>query len=112
MAITGRKFFIKNFFKRLLDLILMILCAKNIGAEDYIKILEVCEHILIENLPNFDDNNSNQQQRFITLIDIIYEKKVSLTISSVANNWIGTNFGIFGELRVLFKTYNGSISCA
>ena len=32
--------------------------------------------------PNFNDDNSNQQQRFITLIDIFYEKKVLLTIRS------------------------------
>ena len=33
-------------------------------------------------LPDFNDNNSNQQQRFITLIDIIYEKKIPLMITS------------------------------
>jgi len=58
------------------------LCNKNIGAEDYIKIAEACDHILIENIPAFKENNSNQQQRFITLIDIAYEKKIKLTISS------------------------------
>ncbi len=34
------------------------------------------DFIFIENLPDFNENNSNQQQRFITLIDIIYEKKM------------------------------------
>ena len=41
--------------------------------------------MIIENLPNFNDNNSNQQQRFITLIDVIYEKKVSLAISGTSS---------------------------
>ena len=41
-----------------------------------------CDFILIENLPNFSENNSNQQQRFITLIDIIYEKKIPLMVTS------------------------------
>ena len=45
----------------------------------------MCKHIIIENLPDFNESNSNQQQRFITLIDIIYEKKVNLTISSDLN---------------------------
>ena len=31
---------------------------------------------------NFDGNNSNQQYRFITLIDIIYEKKIPLMVTS------------------------------
>ena len=58
------------------------LCSKNIGAEDYIKIAESCNFIVIENIPNFNNDNSNQQQRFITLIDIFYEKNISLLISS------------------------------
>ena len=40
---------------------------------------------LLENLPNFNEDNSNQQQRFITLIDIIYEKKIPLMITSNVN---------------------------
>jgi len=61
------------------------LCDKNLGSEDYIMISNNCNFIFIENLPNFDDNNSNQQQRFITLIDIIYEKKIPLMITSQVN---------------------------
>ena len=41
-----------------------------------------CVFIFIENLPHFDENNSDQQQRFITLIDIIYENKIPLMIKS------------------------------
>ena len=61
------------------------MCNKNLGAEDYIKIAKVCKYILIENLPNFHENNSSLQQRFITLIDIIYENKVKLAISGVSS---------------------------
>ena len=85
LSVKGRKFIIKNYYEDTARFDFNDLCNKNIGAEDYIKIADLCKYILIENLPNFDDNNSNQQQRFITLIDIIYEKKVSLTISSDAN---------------------------
>ena len=38
--------------------------------------------LLIENLPSFDEFNSNQQQRFITLIDILYEKNIPIMITS------------------------------
>ena len=85
LLIKGRKFNIKNYYDGIVRFDFTDLCNKNIGAEDYIKIVDVCKYILIENLPNFDNNNFNQQQRFITLIDIIYEKKVGLTISSVSN---------------------------
>ena len=42
---------------------------------------KICKHVFIEEIPLFDEFNSNQQLRFITLIDIFYEKKISLTIS-------------------------------
>ena len=85
LSIKGRKFSIKNYYEGVVRLNFNDLCNKNIGAEDYIKIADICKYILIENLPNFNDNNSNQQHRFITLIDIIYEKKINLTISSDSN---------------------------
>ena len=85
LIIKGRKFMIQNYYDGIIRFDFNDLCNKNIGAEDYIKIADVSKFIFIENLPNFDDKNFNQQQRFITLIDIVYEKKVSLTISSISN---------------------------
>ena len=61
------------------------MCNRNLGSEDYISIANNCNFIFIENLPNFNEDNSNQQQRFITLIDIIYEKKIPLMITSQVN---------------------------
>ena len=83
LLIKGRSFVIRNYFEGIARFEFNDLCNKNIGAEDYIKIAENCNHIIIENLPKFNENNSNQQQRFITFIDIIYEKNVRLTISSM-----------------------------
>jgi len=82
LTIKGRKFVIENYFNGISRFDFKDLCAKNIGAEDYIKIAETCNFIIIENIPNFNNDNSNQQQRFITLIDILYEKNVPLLISS------------------------------
>ena len=58
------------------------LCNKNLGSEDYIAIANNCDFIFIKDLPVFNEDNSNQQQRFIILIDIIYEKKIPLMITS------------------------------
>ena len=85
LLIKGRKFNISKYYDGVARFDFNDLCNKNIGAEDYIKIADVCKNILIENLPNFNNNKSNQQQRFITLIDIIYEKKLKLTISSASH---------------------------
>ena len=69
------------------------MCAKNIGAEDYIKIAESSTFMVIENIPNFNNDNSNQQQRFITLIDILYEKKIPLILTSqLSLDSLGSSF--------------------
>ena len=85
LMIKDRKFIIKNYYNGISRFDFNDLCNKNLGAEDYIKIAKVCKYILIENLPNFHENNSSLQQRFITLIDIIYENKVKLAISGVSS---------------------------
>ena len=82
LIVKGRKFSIKNYYEGISRFDFNDLCAKNIGAEDYIKIAEVCDFIIIENIPNFNNNNSNQQNRFITLIDILYEKNKPLLVTS------------------------------
>ena len=78
----GRDFRIINFFSGIARFKFDDLCATNLGAEDYINISKICNHVFIEEIPIFNDENSNQQLRFITLIDIFYEKKIALTISS------------------------------
>ena len=84
----GREFIINNFYDGILRFKFNDLCDKNLGAEDYINISNISDHIFIEEIPNFDDYNSNQQLRFITLIDILYEKKIilSLSLESDLNN--------------------------
>ncbi|MDA7489311.1 cell division protein ZapE [Candidatus Pelagibacter ubique] len=82
LSIKGRNLTIKNYFNGIARFDFKELCSKNIGAEDYIKITEVCNFIVIENIPIFNSDNSNQQQRFITLIDILYEKNIPLMITS------------------------------
>ena len=77
----GREFKILNYHNGITRFKFKDLCDKNLGAEDYINISKLCNHIFIEEIPHFDDYNSNQQLRFITLIDIFYENKIKLTLS-------------------------------
>ena len=85
LEIKGRNLALENFYDKVVKFEFEELCNRNLGSEDYIMIAENCEFIFIKNLPNFNENNSNQQQRFITLIDIIYEKKIPLMITSEVN---------------------------
>ena len=77
----GRKFKIDNYYEGVTRFNFKELCDENLGAEDYLNLANICSHIFIEEIPNFDEYNSNQQLRFITLIDILYDKKISLTLS-------------------------------
>ena len=100
LKIKGRTFEIKNYFEKIARFDFDYLCNQNIGAEDYIEIAKVCEYIIIENIPKFNEENINKQKRFITLIDILYEKKISLMTSSSVDL---ENFGSSKALTDSFK---------
>ena len=81
----GRILKIENFFEGVARFEFNELCDKNLGPEDYLNISKICTHIFIVGVPSFNEDNSNQQLRFITLIDILYEKKIQLTLSMVSS---------------------------
>ncbi len=82
LEIKGRKLKLEDFHEGVLRFDFKEFFDQNLGSEDYIQIATNCNFIFIENLPNFNYSNSNQQSRFITFIDIIYEKKIPMMISS------------------------------
>jgi len=83
LNIKGRDLIIQEYYNGIAKFDFKQLCSESLGAEDYIKISNKCKFILIENIPFFSDENADQQQRFITLIDILYENKIHLMISMV-----------------------------
>ena len=82
LNIKGRNFEIKNFYEGISRFDFDDLCDQNLGSEDYLKIAENSNFMIIEKIPEFNEINSNQQQRFITLIDIIYDKKVPIAVTA------------------------------
>ena len=100
LNIKGRSFVINFFFEGFARFNFKDLCSINLGAEDYITIAEKCKFVTIDEVPNFNDNNDNQQQRFITLIDIFYEKKIPMMISAHFNQ---ENFTSSNRLREPYK---------
>ena len=83
--VKGRNFKIKNFYEGVARFTFDNLCNQNLGAEDYLEIIKKCKFIIIDQIPQFNDINSNQQQRFITLIDIIYDKNIPLAATAEQN---------------------------
>jgi cell division protein ZapE len=102
--IKGRNFVIQNYFEGLARFDFNELCGVPIGAEDYIKIAKYCNFILIDNVPNFGEENADKQQRFITLIDILYEKKIPIMITA------NFNYKNFKSSKRLIDSYKRTIS--
>ena len=85
LNIKGRDFEIKNYYEGISRFDFKDLCDQNLGAEDYLEIAKVSEFIVIENIPQFNDINSNQQHRFITLLDVIYDKNIPIAVTANQN---------------------------
>ena len=102
--IKGRDFIIKNFYEGILRINFNELCDRNLGAEDYLEIIKNCKFVVIEQVPQFNDTNSNQQQRFITLLDIIYDKDISLAVTA------DRNLDQFTSSRLLEKPFKRTLS--
>ena len=104
LKIKGRSFAINNFYEGVVKFDFLELCDQNLGSGDYLEIIKVSRFIALNNIPEFDDINLNQQQRFITLLDIIYEKKIPMAVTSKLN------IDNFSSSRLLEKPFKRTIS--
>ena len=104
ISIKGRDFEIENFYEGVARFNFDDLCNQSLGAEDYLEIIKNCKFVTLDNIPQFNDINSNQQQRFITLIDIIYDKNIPLAVTAEQN------IDQFTSSRLLEKPFKRTVS--
>ena len=102
--IKGRDFVFENFYDGIARFNFNILCNQNLGAEDYLKIIQKCKFIVLEEIPQFNDSNSNQQKRFITLLDSIYDKNIPMAVTA------NQNLEKFTSSRLLEEPFKRTIS--
>ena len=102
--VKGRKFIIQNYFEKVAKFDFDDLFKLNNGAEDYIKLSDQCDFIVIQNVPFFSEENIDKQQRFITFIDIVYDRKIPLMISSEKA------LGNLSSSNKLFKPFQRTLS--
>jgi len=102
--VKGRDFKIENFYEGVVRFNFNNLCDQNLGAEDYLEIIKNCKFIVIDQIPQFDDTNSNQQQRFITLLDVIYDKNIPISVTA------NQNLDEFNSSKLLEKPFKRTIS--
>lgn len=60
------------------------LCARPLGASDYIALAERFHTIFIDGIPTLSEKTRNEAKRFITLVDILYDHQVRLFASAAA----------------------------
>jgi len=102
--VKGREFKIENFYEGIMRFNFNELCDQNLGAEDYLEIIKSSKFIVINQIPQFNDTNSNQQQRFITLLDVIYDKNIPIAVTS------NQSLDQFTSSRLLEKPFKRTIS--
>jgi cell division protein ZapE len=60
------------------------LCARPLGAEDYLAIARAFPTVLLDGVPTLSENNRNEARRFMLLIDALYESKTRLVVAAAA----------------------------
>jgi cell division protein ZapE len=60
------------------------LCAKPLGAADYLAICGAVETLMIDRVPRLSRAKANEAKRFVTLIDALYEARRRLYLSAEA----------------------------
>ncbi|SJM92534.1 cell division protein ZapE [Crenothrix polyspora] len=58
------------------------LCVQSLGSADYIKIASLFHTVIIANIPKLTVAMRNEAKRFVSLVDALYEHKVTLICSS------------------------------
>lgn len=58
------------------------LCARPLGASDYLTLTEHFHTLLLEKVPLLSAARRNESKRFVTLVDILYEAGSNLVISA------------------------------
>lgn len=58
------------------------LCVQPLGSADYLKIASLFNTLIIANIPKLTAAMRNEAKRFVSLIDALYEHKVSLICSA------------------------------
>ena len=80
--VKKRPFIIKRFANHIARFNFNELCGVALGAEDYLELIKHVNTLFLENVPSFTDENVDKQERFITLIDILYDNNIELVMSS------------------------------
>ena len=95
VEVSGRKIKIPEVAAGVARISFDDLCNKPLAAADYIEIALRYKGIIIDDIPNLNDNLRNETRRFIWLIDALYDKNCFLIANANAdfsNIYIGEHW--------------------
>jgi cell division protein ZapE len=84
LTIAGRKLVVPLTANGVARFDFSALCARNLGAGDYLALATHYQTILIDGVPRLSPDNFDEARRFVTLIDALYEHRVKLYASAAA----------------------------
>ncbi|MEM7524672.1 MAG: cell division protein ZapE [Pseudomonadota bacterium] len=84
LQVTGRDVVVPRFHSGVGRMGFAELCARPLGAADYLTLAEAMGTLMIDHVPQLGVHNANEAKRFVTLIDALYEAKTRLICSAAA----------------------------
>ena len=84
LAVKGRQLAAPRCARGLARFTFDELCARPLGASDYLAIVRRYGALFIDRIPRMSPDSRNEAKRFVTLIDAIYESRTKLVCSAAA----------------------------
>ena len=82
LEVQGRKLAVSEAAKGVARFSFAELCARPLGAADYLALAEEFHTLLLDRVPQMGPERRNEARRFATLIDALYENRVKLVASA------------------------------
>lgn len=84
LHVKGRQVELPEFHNGVAKVKFFDLCGRPLGAGDYLALADAVRVLILEDIPALSRHNFNEAKRFVTLIDALYEGKVQLICTAVA----------------------------
>ena len=84
ISLGNRALLIPSFVNGIGKIKFQCLCGQPFSAQDYLSLFNEVKLLFLEDIPAFSNENRDSCKRFISLVDIMYERKVQLICLAVS----------------------------